>query len=84
MWYVFIIIVAGVLIALAYSLGRERGEKEGINQILNENLIRLKNSTPCADEQMAGIVNNLLSDVDASEQLRSAVMSIEPPTEQPY
>ena len=69
--------VAMVLCAgLGYSLGYDKGEKSGIDQVLNEDLIRMGHGNACMDTQMVDMVNTLVSDVETYQEQNALVHAI--------
>jgi hypothetical protein len=74
--YVLATIAMLVVAALAYSLGYDKGNKNGIDQVLNEDLARLEEGNVCMDHQMVNMVDNLVKDVETYQEQNALVHSI--------
>ena len=71
--YIIVSVVMAIAVYLAYTQGHINGKQAGINQAIEEDLIRL-NSMVCNDKETA-MINNLLIDTpDDKLRLTNAIM----------
>ena len=80
--YLITSVLMAIAVYLAYVQGHINGKQEGINQAIEEDLIRLDRMI-ITDDKEVDMVNHMLAEDNA--ELSSAILdSIEAPTEQPY
>jgi len=69
-----IIIAAVVMLTVgSYSLGYTNGEHAGIDRTLKEDLIRIESISPCMDDHMYNMVNQLVADAESHNKKHAAV-----------